>query len=60
MRNKFSKSVIREIRKELYKKEKGLENEEEQERRQHAEELKVFKNFLERLREEIKKTITNP
>ena len=34
IRNKFSKSVIKEIRKELYEKEKGLENEEEQERRQ--------------------------
>ena len=52
--------MIREIRKELYKKEKGLESEEEQERTQHAEELKVFKKFLERLREEIEKTITNP
>ena len=27
IRNKFSKSVINEIRKELYKREKGLENE---------------------------------
>ena len=34
IRNKFLKSVIKEIRKELYEKEKGLENEEEQERRQ--------------------------
>ena len=42
IRNKFSKSVIKEIRKELYKKEKGLESEEEQERRQRAKELKEF------------------
>ena len=53
IRNKFLKSVIKEIRKELYEKEKGLENEEEQERRKHAEELKVLKIFLEGLREEI-------
>ena len=33
IRNKFSKSVIKEIRRELYEKEKGLENEEEQDRR---------------------------
>ena len=36
IRNKFSKSTIKEIRKDLYEKEKGLENEEEQEGRQHA------------------------
>ena len=45
IRNKFSKSVIKEIRKKLYKKEKGLENDEEQERRQYAEELKTFRIF---------------
>ena len=60
IRNKFSKSVIKEIRKESYEKEKGLENEEEEERSQHAEELKVFKNFLEWLREEIKKNYYKP
>ena len=35
IRNKFSKSVIKEIREKLYEKEKGLENDEEQERRKH-------------------------
>ena len=45
--------MIKEIRKELYEKKKGLENEEEQERRQHTEELKVFKMFLEGLQDEI-------
>ena len=45
IRNKFSKSVIKEIREKLYEKEKGLESGEEQERRKHAEELKVLKNF---------------
>ena len=45
--------MIKEIRRELHEKEKRLENEEEQERRQHAKELGVFKNFLEGLREEI-------
>ena len=53
IRNKFSKSTIKEIRKDLYEKEKGLENEEEQERRQHAEELRIFKHFLRRLQEKI-------
>ena len=57
IRNKFSKSVIKEIRKKLYEKEKGLENDEEQERRQHAEELKTFKNVLTELLEEIKKKL---
>ena len=57
IRNKFSKSTIKEIRKDLYKKDKGLEHEEEQERKQHTEELKVFKNFSEGLREEIKKKL---
>ena len=67
IRNKFSKSVMKEIRiiqkrvirKELHEKEKGLESEDEQERKQHANEFKKIKNFLEGLREEIKKTITN-
>ena len=57
IRNKFSKSMIKEIRKDLYKREKGLENEEEQERRQHAEELRIFKIFLKGLQEEIKKKL---
>ena len=57
IRNKFSKSVIKEIRKKLYEKEKGLENYEEQDRRQHAEELKIFKKFLKGLLEEKKKKL---
>ena len=44
LRNKFSKSGIKEIRKKLYEKEKGLENK-EQEKRQHAKELKRLKNL---------------
>ena len=59
-RNKFSKSTIKEIRKDLYEKEKGLENEEEQDRRQHAEELRILRNFLKRLHEEIKKNYYKP
>ena len=43
---KFSKSKIKEIRKKLYEKEKGLENE-EQEKKQHAKELKKIKKSLE-------------
>ena len=57
IRNKFSKSVIEEIRKKLHKKEKGLENDEEQERRQHTEELKTFLKFLKGLLKEIKKKL---
>ena len=36
--NKFSKSKMKEIRKKLYEKEKGLENE-EQEKKQHTKEF---------------------
>ena len=50
LRNKFSKSKIKEIRKNLYEKEKGLENEEEQEKKQHAKELKKIKKSLEKLK----------
>ena len=61
IRNKFSKSTIKEIRKDLHKKEKGLENEAEQERRQHAEELRIFKSFLKRLqKKKIKKNYYKP
>ena len=52
--------MIKEIRKDLYEKEKGLENEDEQERRQHTKKLKMFKNFLEGLWEEIKKNYYKP
>ena len=51
IRNKLSKSKIKEIRRDLYKKEKGLENNEESVRRQHSEELETLKIFLEELRE---------
>ena len=60
IRNKLLKLEIKEIRRNLYEKEKGLENKEEQERRQHGEELEALKTFLEGLQKEIKKkTITN-
>ena len=55
LRNKFSKSKIKEIRKKLYEKEKGLENEEKkvkkyqdkQKKKKHAKELKKIKKILE-------------
>ena len=47
---RFSKSNIKEIRKNLYEKEKGLENE-EQEKKQHAKELRKIKKNLKRLQE---------
>ena len=40
IRNKLSKSAVKEIRKDLYEKEKGLENEEKRVRGKHAKELK--------------------
>ena len=46
LRNRFSKSKIKEIRKKSCEKEKGLENE-EQEKKQHAKELKKIKKSLE-------------
>ena len=49
LRNKFSKSKIKEIRKKLYEKEKGLENE-EQKKKQHTKELKKIKKSLEKLK----------
>ena len=45
IRNKLSKLKVDEIRTDLYKKEKGLKNNEESVRRQHAEELETLKNF---------------
>ena len=60
IRNKFSKSKIKENRKKLYETERGLENKEEQDRRQHAEELRAFKNSLEESWEEIKKNCYRP
>ena len=57
IRNKFSKSTIEEIRKDLYEKEKGLKSKKGQKRRQNAKELRVLKIFLEELREEIKKKL---
>ena len=60
IRNKLSKLKIDEIRTDLYKKEKGLENNEQSVRRQYAEELKTLKNSLEELREEIKRNYYKP
>ena len=53
IRIKFSKSELNEI-------ERGLKSKKEQDRRQHAEELKAFKNSLEELREEIQKNYYRP
>ena len=53
--------MIKEIRKKLYEKEKGLENEEEKQvKRKHTEELKNIENFLEGLQEEIKRNYYKP
>ena len=53
--------MIKEIRKKLYEKEKGLENEEEEQvKRKHTEELKNIENFLEGLQEEIKRNYYKP
>ena len=60
IRNKFSKSKIKENRKKLYEIESGLESEEEQDRRQHAEKLRAFKNYLKESREEIKRNYCRP
>ena len=60
IRNKFSKSKIKKNREKLNEIEKGLKSEKEQDRRQHTEELKVFKNYLEESREEIKKNCYRP
>ena len=54
IRNKLSISAIKEIRKDLYEEEKGLENEEKRARRQHAKKLKMIKKPFERFREKIK------
>ena len=54
IRNKLSKSTIKEIRKDLYEKEKGLENEEERVRSQDAKEWEKIKKSLERFWEKIK------
>ena len=60
IRNKFSKSKIKENRKKLYEIESRLESEEEQYRRQHAEELRAFKNYLKASWEEIKRNYYRP
>ena len=49
LRNRFSKSKIQEIRKKLYEKDKGLENE-EQEKKQQTKELKKIKKFFRKFR----------
>ena len=46
IRNQLKKSVIKRIRKDLYEKEKGLENENEK-KKQHAKEFKKIKKYLE-------------
>ena len=53
IKNKIKKSWIKKIRKDLHEKGKGLESENEKEKKKHAEQLKKIKNFLEGLREEI-------
>ena len=60
IRNKFSKSEIKENREKLNKIEKRLKSEKEQDRRQHYEELRAFKNSSEKSREEIKKNYYMP
>ena len=57
IRNKFSKSTIKEVRRDSYKKEKELENGKEKERRQHAEQLRIFEIFLRRFQKKIKKLL---
>ena len=47
---RFSKSNMKEIRKNLYEKEKGLENE-EQEKKKHAKKLRKIKKKMKRLQE---------
>ena len=57
LRNTFSKSTIKEIRKKLYENEekKVKKYQEEKEKKQHVEELKKIKKCLEKLQENLKK-----
>ena len=55
IKNTTKKSWIKKIRKDLYEKEKGLESENEKEKKQHAEELKKINKFSEGLREKFEK-----
>ena len=59
IRNKRSKSAVKEIRKDLYEKEKGLGNEKKRVRKKRAKEFKKLRNLLSALRKTFKKTITN-
>ena len=49
IRNKIKNLRTKIIRKDAYEKEKGLENENEKEKKQYAKELEKIKNFLEGL-----------
>ena len=60
IRNKLSKSTIKEIRKDLYEKKKRLKNEEKWVRRKHAKELKKIKKYFEWFREKIKINYCKP
>ena len=59
IRDKLLKSKTKEIWKYLYEREKGLKSENEKKKKWHAKWFKKIKNFLEGLREEAKKNITN-
>ena len=56
IRNKLSKSKIKDIEKYLYKREKELKSENEKEKNDIQKNFKKIKNFLEGLREEAKKS----
>ena len=60
IKNKLSKSKIKEIRRDLYKKEKKFESNKESVRRKHAKELKKAKKILKELREKILKKYYKP
>ena len=47
IRNKLSKLHLKKIRKNLYENKKGLESENENEKKKHAEELKKLKKLLQ-------------
>ena len=49
IKNKLSKSKIKEIRRDLYKKEKKFESNKESVRRKHAKELKKAKKNIKRI-----------
>ena len=59
IRDKLLKSKTKEIWKYLYEREKGLKSENEKKKKWHSKRFKKIKKFLEGLREEAKKNITN-